>query len=275
MKTTTRSISLMLILLLVSALTTVAATIEVEGDVDIRLSSGFAWRGQFLNDEMCFQPAALIRNEEFSLGIWGNWDLTDVENSEAHKRVDITGDYSYMDNEQLVRIGATAYVYYDSQVDNVEDTLEIFLTYAQDITALPALTVYYDFEQADGFYVTFSISHTFDVASEKVSLDLGASISAADDKYSEFILRSWANMTDDAADDGDDGEDEEPEVTGESGLVDLTLTASLPVVVNDRVVVTPALRYITLLNDNLRDAAAAAGREESQIIFSVGLNVLF
>jgi outer membrane scaffolding protein for murein synthesis (MipA/OmpV family) len=114
---------------------------------------------------------------------------------------------------------------------DLDDTREVYGTIGFDEVFLaPKLSVYYDVKEADGFYGSLSIGHSIE-ASEKVSVELGASIGYADSEYNTFYFG-----TDDAA------------------FNDVNVSLNVPIAITDNFSITPGVSYTALVDGDISDA---------------------
>lgn len=256
-----------------------AAVMEVEAEADIRVATAHLWRGQVINDEACFQPSVTVFAGELMFNVWGTWDITDVTNRTAHTRVDVSLDYSYHVGRQLFNPGMIAYLYQDAPGRESKDTFEAFLGYALDVPLLPALTVYYDFGEIEGFYATASLAHSFELRKDQIDLDLSVCVGAGDEAYNQAVFGNGNG--------GDSGAPESGPAAAdiEASVVDFTATAYLPITVPlseatreagvERLAVVPGVKYMSLIDSNLREAVKSAGGKESEVAGSLALMIRF
>lgn len=228
-----------------AALTVLAVSargVELNGDVEMGLSSAHVWRGHVVNDEPVFQPAITVGAYPYSLGVWSTWDLTSTGEASRHQRVDVTGQYSYRRDRHLLDAGLTAYIYPGDATAGPNDTLELFVGYAIDVAGLPSATLYYDFEELDGLYATLGLTHTVPLTRWELELQLGATVGFADGDHNNAAFG-----VDDAS------------------LVDLTLTAALPLPLTWEstdtsatrdLVLTPGIKIMQIIDSDIRDAVA-------------------
>jgi len=207
-------------------------------EVQTAYLSRYVWRGLNLTDDPVSQSSVTFAWKGLSLNLWGNMDLTDVNgNNDEFNEVDYTLDYSGSCGKLNYSVGAIRYHFPNT---NFAGTTEVYGALGLDVPLSPTLTVYADVDEADGWYGTFSIGHTFEnvvTVSESVaaSLELSASIAYADSDYNNFYF----------------GVDE-------SGFVDALFGVGLPVTVGDHVTVTPSIGYSNIIDSDL---AAAAGKD--------------
>jgi hypothetical protein len=236
---------------------------DVECDVEATVASAHVWRGLVINDETVFQPSATVRAGDFSFNVWGTWDLTNVEDSPEHTRVDVTAGYAVEANAVMLGGGVIAYLYPDSSDGMAEDTGEVFLGATLDTIFLPSLSVYYDFVEKEGFYADFMVSHSLRLV-EALHADCSLSAGLGGEHYNNRTLDDFLGLRG-----GDRLNSEDP------SLVDLTAVARFPYTIGEHVTVTPKARYTVLLDSDIRDAVDAAGRDRDHFVVSLTLTAAF
>ncbi|MBA4386646.1 MAG: hypothetical protein C0404_01625 [Verrucomicrobia bacterium] len=258
--------------LMLSSSAVVAINMDMDVEVDARFTSANVWRGQILNDEACFQPELYFRGSNLAFSLWGTWNLTDAPGGSTQTRMDAALEYSYVLGERnIFKPGLIGYIYHDDQAGKAKDTFEVYLKYTLDTIMLPSVEAYYDFSQVEGFYGVFQLLHSFDVGSAfemdqgMVGLDFKAAVGAADKAYLAAKFRVPANTE----------LKTEEFVPDEAGLVAFTAEVSLPSAVGDRIVVKPAVKYMTLLNDEIKDALKNVGKDTDEIVYSLTIGVTF
>ncbi len=152
---------------LLSLATVAAAAGNTSGTASAGVFGTYVWRGQQLSDAVVIQPSASITDGPFGFSLWGNYD-TDLE---TLNETDVTLSYSRSIGQANLSLG---YVYYG--LEGADDTQEIFATVGASTILAPSLTVYYDFDEGDGFFATLAAGHTFKLPRD-ISLKLGASVS--------------------------------------------------------------------------------------------------
>lgn len=251
-------------LLVVCSISVHAVMLEMGVDTDLKVTSAYLWRGRVINDEPCVQPSVTVSAGDLSFNVWGTWDLTDVESSSGHTRMDVMLDYSHSLNRQILSSGLTAYIYHDEPEGGKEDTFEAFVGYAVNTLLLPSLTVYYDFGEIEGFYGEFGLAHSSELLKNIIALDLGVSVSVADEEYSSVNFNFPAN----------EAEGIEEFVPDKASLGELMASASFPVSIGDRCMITPTIKYMSLLDPDIRDTAKNVD-EEDEIVYSLTLSLYF
>lgn len=202
--------------------------------------SKYVWRGfELSKDSIVLQPSMTVAYKGFSANVWGNVD-TDYyvpgPDSGTHywNETDFTLAYDWT----MGPVGLTAgYIYYG--IDSIPDTQEVFARAAWNILLTPTLSVYRDYDNLAGWYVTLGVSHSVPIT-EKMGLNLSAQVGyldAADaSSYSEVNSSDWT-------------------YTGKSysGFHDGVLSISVPVPVNEYISITPVLSYSFPLTGDAAD----------------------
>ena len=229
--------------------------------LDTSISDKYVWRGQTLNDEGVNQGSVDFSYDTgdmgtFGINIWYNMDL-DNENNDTNNNtgaMEISEvDYTFYWEKSYgdFTLGA-GHIYYDFSMVDAGATREVYVSLAYDTILSPSLTVYYDYEDVDGFYVDFSIGHSFDLEVAGMSLDLGAHIGWSDDDMSSAYYA------------GDGG-----------GFSDYSLSAGLNIPVGDSITITPSIMYYALLGDANDGQNAAGNNEDDDFVFGVNVNFSF
>jgi len=198
---------------------------RLSGELSVAAMSRYIDRGQELSrNSVVLQPSFTLCYKGFSANIWGSWDSNPYLEGEDHwYETDYTLSY---EGEYGFLTYGLGYMYYD--MDNCDDSQEIYLMLGLNTLLAPTLTVYREVDRGLYWYFVLSLSHAFPL-SEKLSLELCASAA---------YLSS------------DDAE-EYPEVDGsgsETGreyenFHDGTVTVGLPYTAADNITITPTLSY--------------------------------
>jgi hypothetical protein len=240
-----------------------ATEVAMDIDTELKAVSEFVWRGRILNDEPCFQPSITIGSSGFSASIWGSWNLTSVSNTWQNSRVDASFDYTFVLGKNIIRPGFVAYIYKDDPGHLAKDTYECFASYTYDVLLLPTLVVYYDFSRIDGFFATFSVAHSFELMKDRMAFDVKLTLDGADKAFNNNLFYFPAM---------DDDELSSPDKTS---LVDLGVAVSAPITVGKNFTITPAAKFITLLDSDTKDLVDRAGQDTSLFVYSLAINYIF
>ncbi len=216
-----------------------AADPDTSVDADVLLISQYIWRGMVLNEELSLQPTMTVGHKGFSFNVWGQMDLTDFGKDECvytddcdsrawqFTEVDFTLDYTHTFDKLTVGTGIIFYLY--PNWDHADDTHEVYVNIAYDTILQPSLTVYYDFDEIDGWYINFGISHSFTV-NPKFSIELSSSVGWGDSDYNKYMF-------------GND----------DSAMIDFNCGINTPYKITDKLVITPTLMFTSLLDSDNRD----------------------
>lgn len=220
----------------------IAKAAGAEVGAEILLASKYVWRGIEVNEEFVAQPSLTVSYEGFSFNVWGNMDLTNFGKDECvytadcesrsgqFTEIDLTLDYSH--NFDKLTLGAGIISYQFPNWDASEDTHELYASIAYDCLFQPTFTLYYDFDEVEGFYANLGVSHSFSI-NEKVAIDLSGSLGYGDSDYNEAYFG----------------------VNG-GGFVDAAGTIGLPIQITKQLTVTPILSYSSLIDSEIRDNTA-------------------
>lgn len=222
---------------------------EVVLETGVDLVNKYVWRGQLLTDDPVVQPSVTLGYGDLSLNVWGSIDTTDVNEMGGEdwrlQEVDYTLSYAFA---PVDGVGMEAgLIYYDFPGTPFDSTQEVYLGMAlEDVPLTPSLTVYYDTDEVEGFYVSLGISH--DVAlTERLTAGVSAGLAWGDEDYND----AYFGVTDD-------------------GLNDLSVTASLDYALTSTVSVTGFVGYSELLDSDVEDAVSDASHAIAGIGVAAG-----
>ena len=206
------------------------------------LMSKYVWRGQLVNDEPVLQPAITFSYGDFSFGTWASMDLTDIAGSNERyhiQEVDYTLSYATSVTENMdLEVGGIVYAF-----PSAPDTAELYsgLTYSTPLVT-PSITVYYDVEEAEGFYASIGVDRSFDLT-EKVSLNVGASQGWGDSSYDNYYFG-----------------------VNDAGLNDLSLHSALSYSPNETTTFSASVQYTSFVDSDISNVADAGGDAENVIV---------
>lgn len=235
------------VVLLLLATVAVAEDSAIGVDVSADFFGKYIWRGQNLSDDPVFQPGVGITWDKFTVGFWGNMDLSNINgNSGDFSEVDYSFDFS----DAFPGIEWLSYslgvIYYDFPGTSVPDTTEVYWGLGFDVLTNPTITFYHDVDEAEGTYINIGFSHGFDeiakIGDTPIGMEIGAGIGWGSDSYNKYY---WG--------------------LERSKLQDFTFSLSFPVEVGSWSV-TPSLNYVTLVTHDLRETDAY--RKESDYFFA-------
>ena len=135
--------------------------LAVDISVDTAVNSRYIWRGIVLNDHMVFQPGVTVGGNGFSFNVWGNMDLTDDYDHEFEfNELDYTLSYDWEHSGVAWSVGVISYTFPNTPLSS---TMEAYAGFTlTDVTFSPSATLYYDFDEVEGFYLELGGSHSFE-----------------------------------------------------------------------------------------------------------------
>lgn len=237
--------------------TSMIAPFSVDASLD--LVSMYNWRGIPVVDDPVVQPSVTLNYEGFALNWWANYDLTDTGKDNDFSEHDITLSYTY-EYDLLSLTGGVIYYYFPNlgeqstlssgrTVGDDNDTAEVFLSATYDVFLAPTFTAYYDFDEAEGFYLNASISHTIPLAQidENLSLELGADIGWMSEEMGEFYFQEKADGT------GTNGD----------GFSNVGAKATLAYQVNEHFSISWYVAGAYIISDEFGDSVEAGGKDDT------------
>lgn len=157
------------------------AAAELTVDYDLAFASAYVWRGYTFTDGAVFQPSVNIGHDSgFNFNVWGNLDIDDYNGlSGEFQEVDLTLSYGWGGDNVSAEVGYIEYLF-----PNLVGlgTREVYFNVGFDVALSPSITVYYDFDEIEGYYANFAISHGGDLGGGdwSYSIDLSAGYSSSE-----------------------------------------------------------------------------------------------
>lgn len=213
---------------------------ETSGSASVDVMSNYVWRGFKLSNSVVIQPSVGITYGGFGANLWSNLD-TDIDDSLEHNETDITLNYAFAKDKFSFDLG---YIYY--ALDSAKDTQEAYFSIGYDTLLSPTLTIYYDFDEGDGAFITASIGHDFDLG-KNIALSLGAS--ASYNIESEYSIGDYSDFHN----------------------ADLSASVSIPI--TDVISVGPMIAYSFALSNDAEDAMEVISDDGDDSIFYGGVNL--
>lgn len=205
---------------------------DFSGSAYVGVNSMYLWRGFDLSPDADYvvQPGLDLSFAGFRFGFWANYD----EDSSKINETDFTLEYSFdVDDAVTLTVGNTYF-----NLDEAEDTNELYLSCALNTLLSPTFTVYYDWDQSTetGIYLTAGIGHSAELL-DGLTLNLGALIGYNIENYS--VSEEYSNFH------------------------NAELNASIDWVVADALTLTPA---VTVSHPLTSDAEDIAGIDDETMI---------
>lgn len=219
--------------------------------VDASFYNKYVWRGILLTDGPVFEPSITVEWNGFSVNVWGNLDLDDVNGLEGEfNEVDWTVGYEHEIVGPLS--GSVGMIVYEFPNTAFATTAEAYVGLSLDVPLSPSLTAYFDVDETDGVYVLASVGHSFELPkfceNVSASLDLGAGFGwgSAKNNFAYYGVKS-------------------------PGFTDYYVSLGMPIAIGDHVTVTPNIKYTGLLDDDLRTGVV----KDDNVIYGVSITVSF
>jgi hypothetical protein len=140
----------------------------IDIELGFAVASAYIWRGQNLGTDTSFQPYVTLSPDfepegfgDISFTTWANITKDQHPN---HNETDFSIDYSV----DISKYGSLAagYIYYDFPHvadDNADESQEWYVGATANLLLSPSFTWYHDFDVGSGEYMTFGVSHDFDL----------------------------------------------------------------------------------------------------------------
>ncbi len=145
------------------------AEVEITGD----FASSYVFRGATLNDGAVFQPGVAVSGLPISLGVWGNLDISDYDDtleSGEFSELDLVASYGIPVEMIDLEVGYSEYTYPQGGGDADR---EAYVSVGKDVLLAPSAAVYFGIDGgiAEDIYVELELGHTFEIR-DVVQLDL-------------------------------------------------------------------------------------------------------
>jgi len=243
-------IFIILLTLIVSIGRLQAEEVKTSGSASLDVMSNYVWRGQKLSNSWVIQPSVAIGYGVFGANIWANYDSDSiVDEGNGHgefTETDITLSYTRSMDKWTFGAG---YIYY--ALNNANDTQEIYLMVSYDTMLKPTLTIYYDFDEGNGAFITASIGHTIEVM-KGINWNIG-------------VLASY-NINNKVMGLDKDGEDF-------SNFYNAEASTSLNIPVWKNITLTPKLAYSLPLSNDAKEAIKTISDDGDKNILYGGINL--
>lgn len=219
---------------------------------DVCLYSRYVWRGLVFDEDPVLQMDVWTQARGLTLTFWGNMDLTDEE-----------GNYQGQFNEwdtyidfNIASWGPASFgggLYYlnfpSSSGQEGSTTAELSAWIAGNVVGSPTLTLYWDIWQHHGIYANFSLWHGLDLGPGQLSMSTGL---------------GWGN----------ENHNVQSGVPEASGWLDVQANISYSLPVHRLVMLTPAVSYCALLQDEIRRSYGEAGIKSEGFFASLSAAVV-
>ena len=215
-----------------------AAPVLALGPVGIKaelpLYSKYIWRGINAVDDYVLQPNLELGLFGFTLGVWGNLELSDV-NGTSGDFTEIDYSLGYSLGLAIVELGA-GFILYDYPNASSFNTTEFYIYGKANVLLSPTLTIYQDIDQFKGAYWEASIGHGIGVG-ESTQIDLTTGLGLGSKSY----IQGYFPV--------DPGLPWEPEFSTGASSTDYFIDAKVPFHPIPFLTVAPSLTWTSLLGD--------------------------
>lgn len=202
---------------------------------DSTFSGKYVWRGITIVDDPVYQAAVTVAYKKFSFSLWGNMELTDINDYgegfgsgiREFTELDYTLDYSNSIGNLNLSAGM---IHYQFPNTPFESTTELYAGLGFDSLLSPSITVYRDVDQANGMYAVVSASHSIQLWAEYFTLDASGWLALGSSAHNQFYYGSE-----------------------DLGAADAGLSISMPITLNGSWTVIPSLHFSTLLESSIRE----------------------
>ena len=238
---------------------TASALEDVAVDVSVDYVGKYIWRGLLVTDDPVLQPAVSLGMDKLTLGVWGNYETTNITGERGEfTEIDYSLDYT----DALPGVEGAFYsagvIYYSfpRALNVTSATTELYAGIGMDTVLSPTATLYYDIDEADGYYASFGVSHSVDISEMGIvddmlkTVDLSATVGYGSNKYN---TEYWGESTD--------------------ALNDLVVTAAVPFELCSSASLTASCSYVSLLDGSIKNNTA--GQKGDYVYAGVGLSMSF
>ena len=238
MSLNSRFLSNILLLILLGCFMPIAVAQDSDDSIfsfagDTAVVSKYIWRGQRLTDDWSHQTGGTVGIGGFSFNVWGNMDLTAVNEGDALKlvnnysdgglkgrftEVDYTFSYSHSLEGSPFALDTGAIIYtFPGREASLATTTEIYGSVSADSFGSPSATIYIDVDESgrgsgtNGIYFLLAAGHSIESSHPNFTgVDFSASVSMVNGGFGNFYY----------------GADK-------SGAHDINIGFSVPITIND------------------------------------------
>jgi hypothetical protein len=232
---------------------------DVSVDATLDYVGKYIWRGGLVTDDPALQPGVTVGMDKLTLGVWGTIDTTNVNGDRNQfKEIDYTLDYTdALPSVEGVTYSVGGILYeFPTATGSKDATAEIYGGLGFDCILNPTVTLYYDVDDADGFYGSLGISHSLDISEYGLmedminSLDLAASVGYADRKYNQNY---WGDSV--------------------AAANDFVISATIPVKLCEAATLNASCNYVSLLDGSIK--GNTPDQKSSYVYAGIGLACSF
>lgn len=167
-------------LLTIGASAPVMALGPLDVDAELPFYSKYVWRGTNRVNDSVMQPSLDVGLFGFTLGVWGNYDLTDI-NGKSGKFTEVDYTLGYELTLPLVNLGG-GFISYDFPEHDIPGTTEFYLSGGVNVLLSPKLEVFFDIDEIKGTYWLATIDHDFGLG-ETSKINLASGLGMGSESY--------------------------------------------------------------------------------------------
>ncbi len=214
---------------------------------DVGSQDRYVWRGLVLTDGPVLQPAVTVESSGFSVNVWGNFDLDQVNSNQGEfNELDVTLGYS----KQLSILDlSTGVINYNFPNTASESTTELYAGVQFDVPFQPAIKAYFDVDEARGTYLTMDVGHSFgsdygNPTEWEFALGLGFGWGSPEHNKLYFGAET-------------------------DGVTDIHVALAFSIEIYEKWTVAQSITYSVVADDGLRSVV----EKDQNVVFSLGLSV--
>ncbi len=169
-------------------------------ELALTYSSKYVWRGLNLVNDSVLQPEMTASRNGFLIEVWGNMDATNIDGhswdfTELKTIIEYENHYSLLSFDMEYAVGTIHYIFPTSDEPS---TWEIFAGVKLDFMFSPALIVYYDIDEVNGWYAAFGVDHEWEhlfclCEGIETGVEVGASIGWGSSRYNRHYFHTNCN----------------------------------------------------------------------------------
>jgi len=185
---------------------------ELKSELTLDVFSSYTSRGQVNNDRPVVQPTLNLSKYGIIAEVWGNYNVTDrVGDKPNFSEVDLTLGYTLPVEGVDMQVGIIDYEFPNTTVAQAAENETLSAVYLRpapstrevywkgalpNAIVTPGLEVYYDFDQAHGFYCVASLERECGLC-DRLTLTPGCSSAWASSGYNDYFFGVRRNALND------------------------------------------------------------------------------
>lgn len=215
--------------------------------------SAYSSRGRTIDNKESVQPSLTafgdFMNGTLLANAWANAKYDNKGSSDFFNEVDLTLEYGRTIANYNLAVGIIEYAFSDP---NLPDTHEVYLSANKNMFGLNVFsTVYYDCRAAEGYYVMAGIKKNL-IKTAKTLATIDTAMGYADANYNDYYF-----------------------VTDKAALNDWNSGVTITYSPSTRYSVVTGLRYVTLVNDDIRNGSREYFYGADMVVGKIGLIINF